>query len=449
MRLFKLLRTTSFRLTLLYVGLTGLCFLLLLGVVLWSTANFMADQIDASVASEIKELTEDSGADSQRLREIIDDLVRHAPGFLYLLKDPNGRVIAGNLASHQSVVGVHEWLEMSGDDVDKGAHIRGRGINLLGGEYLFVGSNADRIKESQEMLAIAFLWAGCLTLLVTLMGGAMTGWGVLRKIEAVSATSREIINGDLQRRVAISGNNDEFDQLAANLNGMLDRIQSLMSGVQQVSTDIAHDLRTPLTRLRQRLEFSLHGESDVDRLRDAVELAIIEVDDVLGTFSALLRIAQIESGARRAGFVDVDLAEVLKTVVEVYQPLIDERGQLLDEQIQAPLIVKGDRELLTQMFANLLENSARHTSAGTRICIIAGRHGNDIEVRCADDGPGIPEALHAKVLQRFYRLETSRTTPGNGLGLSLVAAIAALHGIGLKLEEQRPGLAVRLIFGPT
>jgi signal transduction histidine kinase len=276
-------------------------------------------------------------------------------------------------------------------------------------------------------------------MLLAFAGGAAMSLSLLRRIEAVSQTSRDIVGGALQRRIPERGTGDEFDHLAASLNAMFDRIQTLMEGLRQVSNDIAHDLRTPLTRLRQRLELAQRGGGDA---RAVIERAILDVDSILETFGALLRIAQIESGARSAGFSRLDLADVLDTVIEIHQSAIDESGRIFEARIGPALNVDGDRELLTQLFANLLDNALRHSPTNARVALTATRRGERIVVSIADRGPGIPAEFRGKVLQRFFRLEGSRSTPGSGLGLSLAHAIASLHESELVLTDHDPGLCV-------
>jgi signal transduction histidine kinase len=229
-----------------------------------------------------------------------------------------------------------------------------------------------------------------------------------------------------------------------SINAMLDRIQALMDGLRQVTTDIAHDLRTPLTRLHQRLELAQRSDADADALRTLLESARRDIDGILEIFSALLRIAQIESGARKAGFAEVNLTELLRTVIEVYRPALEEKSQPLRENVETGLSVRGDRELLMQLFANLLENASRHSPAGAQLSVLAQRRADVVDVSVADSGPGIPEALRGKVLQRFFRLETSRTTPGSGLGLSLAVAVVTLHDARLELSDNGPGLLARV-----
>lgn len=425
-----------------YAALTGMSFLLLFGVVFWSTARFMRQQIDTTVSNEVAELLADPQARVPGgLQEIVRGLARHSVGFYYLLQDRSGRLLAGNLSPASAIVGVREW---GGEAARKSAPysaLRGRGVGAPDG-YLFVGLSTLQLHEMEEMVVETFLWGLGAAIVLALAGGTAMSARLLRKIETVSETSRDIISGDLQRRVPVRQSGDEFDHLAASINAMLDRIEQLMDGLRQVTTDIAHDLRTPLTRLRHRLELAQRASVDPDTLRTVLGTARHEVDTILEIFSALLRIAQIESGARKAGFIKVNMSELLRTVLEVYRPAMEEKNQLLQEGIENALVINGDRELLMQLFANLLENAIRHSPPGARV-ELAGRNLHDaVEVTIADNGPGIPQALRSRVLQRFFRLETSRTTPGSGLGLSLAAAVATLHEARLQLSDNEPGLRV-------
>ena len=262
----------------------------------------------------------------------------------------------------------------------------------------------------------------------------------------MNVAARHIMDGHLNERVPSRGKADEFDRLAANLNAMLDRIQQLMQGLHQVSSDIAHDLRTPLSHMRQRLELARLKAASAADYDAAVERAVADIDGILGVFAALLRIAQIEAGARREGFAPIDLSGVFETIIDTYGPVADDSGHRLTGTVAPGQRIRGDRQLLTQMLANLVENTIRHTPPGTGITVslAPGPDGPVGQVR--DTGPGIPEAAQQKVFQRFFRLDASRMTPGSGLGLSLVAAVAQLHEIRLALSDNRPGLAVTLDF---
>jgi signal transduction histidine kinase len=299
----------------------------------------------------------------------------------------------------------------------------------------------------QRAVARAFVWGLVATIFVSLLSGAFISLAMLARVEALSNVSREIVNGDLARRIPLRGSNDEFDHLAVSLNTMFDRIQNLMDGLRQISTEIAHDLRTPLTRLRQRIEAAFRKADDVASLRTALQATLKDVDSILDTFSALLRIAQLEASERRAKFSDVDLTDLLRTTVELYAPMAEEKEQSIIEKIDTGLTIRGDRELLLQLFANVLENAVRYSPECGLIQIVGRRMGNGTVVAVCDNGPGIPEEMRTRVFQRFFRLEPSRTTPGSGLGLSLVKAIASLHNISIELLSNEPGLIVQVRFG--
>jgi signal transduction histidine kinase len=444
-RLPKVFRTSSFRLTLLYAALTGVSYLVLFGVVFWSTAYFMERQIDASVAGELTEIQANvQSGDLQALQEVVRALNSRSPDYFYLLQDAHGRVLAGNLPAAEPVAGVRQWPGQARQRRSAFSGIRGRGLIVGDGAYLFVGLSTAQLHEMKNVVERAFLWGLSLAVLLAVAGGAAMSLAVLRRIEAVSQTSRDIVGGDLQRRIPDRGSGDEFDHLAASLNAMLNRIQKLMEDLRQVSNDIAHDLRTPLTRLRQRLELAQRRGGTALETGAVLDEALRDIDSILETFGALLRIAQIEGGARKAGFAELDLGELLRTVTEVYQSSLEEKSQTLEVRIDAGLHVKGDRELLTQMFANLLENAVRHSPPHAQVELSAQRRDAAIEVSIADNGPGIPPELRHKVLQRFFRLEASRSTPGNGLGLSLAEAIARLHDSELVLSDHEPGLRVNV-----
>jgi signal transduction histidine kinase len=447
-RLPRPLRTSAFRLTILYAAIFGVSGLLLFGVIAWSVNNFMAEQLDATVANELAEVQADAGGlETGALKRIVDGLIVNSPGVYYLLQGPDGQVIAGNMLAIRPKPGLRT-LESAHQPPDRPVlgGIRGRGVALADGGYLFVGVSDHQLSELREVVTRMFLLSLGMTIVLALAGGLVMSLGMLRRVEAVSRASRAIMAGDLTRRMTLRGTDDEFDHLGSSLNTMLDRIQDLMLGLQQVSSDIAHDLRTPLTRLRQRLELARRRENTVEGLYDAVDGAIVNVDAILETFGALLRIAQIEAGTRRAAFKPVMLDELLGALVEAYQPVTEEKGQTLTGQIEPGLCLQGDHELLTLLFANLVENAIGHSPAEAHISLDARRESDGIVAILADTGPGIPAAFRKKVLQRFYRLEASRTTAGSGLGLSLVNAVAVLHGASLDLRDNEPGLRCILCF---
>jgi signal transduction histidine kinase len=429
-----------------YAGLTGVSFLVLFGVIFWSTARFMRHQIDDSVSSELNEIMSDAQSSKPaEIEALVQGLARHSSGFYYLLQDSAGVVRAGNLPPLDPLVGIREWEKSPESKRSAYSAIRGQGVEFAG-DYLFVGWSTHQLHEMEDMVVGSFVWGLAASIALALAGGIVTSGRLMRKIEVISETSRNIIEGDLERRVPASDAGDEFDNLADSINAMLDRIQTLMDDLRQVTTDIAHDMRTPLTRLRQRLELAQRSSVNAEGLREALAVTVREVDVILGIFGALLRIAQIESGARKAGFAAFSLGQLMYTIVELYRPAAEEKNQILEESIAEDLMIKGDHELLMQLFANLIENAVRHTPEGAKIRLIARNADGRVQVLVSDNGRGIPADMRAKVLQRFFRLENSRTTAGNGLGLSLATAIVKLHDATMTLSDNEPGLCVTVSF---
>ncbi len=429
-----------------YAGLTGLTFLLLFAVIFWSTTRFMRHQIDDSVSNEVNEIISDAQSNQgDDLRTLVQGMARHPSGFYYLLQDAQRHVLAGNLPATEPRSGVREWGRSDKDPGTPFAGIRGQGVTVAG-DYLFVGWSTFQVHEMEEFVAKSFLCVLGASILLALAGGLLMSRRLLKKIENVSRTTRNIMQGDLQQRVAAQSGGDEFDRLALSINSMLDRIEMLMNGLRQVTTDIAHDLRTPLTRLRNRLELAQRSQLGEVDLRETLSAARRETDVILHVFGALLRIAQVENGARRAAFAVVNLSEVLGTMVEVYRPTAEGKQQRLNEAVASNLQVFGDRDLLTQLFANVLENASVHSPSGAALTVSAWHDAGRVRVDVTDNGPGIPESMRDRVLGRFVRLDESRTTPGSGLGLSLVAAIAQLHDATLRLTGNEPGLKVSLSF---
>ena len=448
MRLPRLCRTSSFRLTLLYAGLFSASAIVLFGVIYWSTSFYMTGQLDAAVSSDFAELKEtfESGG-TRDVAAAIDGRVRDMPAgpMFYLLEDPAGALLAGNLPAMPMRTGTFNTVDPRPvPHRDDRQPLRARGALLPGGAYLLVAIGASQRDEMGELILRVFGWGFLVTLILAFGGGVLISGGLLGQVEAISRTAREIMEGHLSRRVPTRGTDDEFDRLAASLNEMLERTESSITAIKQISNDIAHDLRTPLTRLRQRLEFAQRKAVTAAELRAAVAESIADTDAILGTFGALLRIAQIESKVVKSGFAVFDLSELLQTVVEVYQPMAEDQDQRLEAEIGSELRTFGDRELLAQMFSNLVENALRHSPRGAIVQLSTGLDGQHVTVALADSGPGIPRSEHANVFRRFYRLEASRTTPGDGLGLSLVAAITGLHDIPIEFHDNHPGLKVTL-----
>ena len=308
-----------------------------------------------------------------------------------------------------------------------------------------LGDASDQGEALSQLLLERFAFALLAVVIVGVIGGYGLTRQISRRIAAMDGAAQAIIDGDLHRRIPVGRESDDLDHLAATFNRMLDRIAALMEALRQVSVDIAHDMRTPLTRLRQRLEGGLAAGAPTHDL--TLEAALVDLDGILGTFSALLRIAQIDAGGRRAGFRPVDLVEVASTVVDAFAPSAEDLGKRLTlEAPDGPAILHGDAELLTQMIVNLVENSMRHTGEGIAIAVKARCFQGAVTLAVADDGPGVPIANRDRLFDRFYRLEQSRSTAGNGLGLALVASVARLHDARIELHDAYPGLEVRIAF---
>src|SRR4029077_7305872 len=324
--------------------------------------------------------------------------------------------------------------------------VRARGYNLANGDYLLVGQDTRTLRDMKALIVRAFGVGLVATLLLALLGGVIVSTTMLRRIDAVSRTARGIVAGDMSQRVPVRGTDDEFDELAASVNAMLNRIEDLMRSMRQVSNDVAHDLRTPLTRLRQRLEHARRRAQTTEELHEALAHSIAQVDSILETFGALLRIAQIEAGGRAREKSAINVSRFLTAIVDDFAPAAEDQGQTLVAEIDKGLSILGDPELLTQMVVNLVDNAIRHSPPGALICIEAKAVGDSLELAVVDNGPGIPSRERENVLRPFYRLEASRTTEGSGLGLSLVAAIAKRHDAKLSLGDNSPGLRVAVLF---
>lgn len=341
-------------------------------------------------------------------------------------------------------VGDTRAMEPHDDDLD--SQLIGYGERLPDGTYLAAARDDEPVTETMEAVLQAAAIAGILAVTLGVIGGLFMSTLYLRRVDALDRTASVIFDGDMSRRMPVRGTGDEFDRLAASLNRMLDRISALMDNLRQVSTDVAHDLRTPLSRLRQRLED--FGKTDLTQAqRAALDGAVSEADRILSIFTALLQIAQVEGGSMRKRFEAVDLAALVTEVGEIYQAVAEGAGHALAIHAAPDAIVRGNRELLLQLLVNLVENAITHTPAGTEVAVSVERRGEVVLLEVADDGPGILPSERDRVFGRFYRLDASRSTPGTGLGLALVAAIAEIHDVKVEVGDNRPGLLITLAFG--
>jgi signal transduction histidine kinase len=374
---------------------------------------------------------------SQRLRE------RGSEHSIYLLQDREGRKIAGNVPAMKPQEGL---IWTNGGLLGWPRYPVAEGRILENGQFLLIGQDLVLLGDLYTVLIRAFASSIGLTILLAILGGLLISRNILRRVSTVSETSRAIVAGDLSQRLPLAGADDEFDHLASSVNAMLDRIVELMKQTQQVTNDIAHDLRTPLTRLRQRLERARRREGTEEARLEVLDRSIEDVDAILRTFGALLRIAQIEAGGRASSLGAFDFSRLISGISEDFGPAARDQGRHLSAQLTPGLIVHGDRELLMQMAVNLIDNAIHHSRVGADIRITADRVAGAPRFIVADSGGGIPPEERERVFRPFYRLEPSRQNEGSGLGLSLVAAIVKQHRATIALEDNHPGLRVVVVF---
>jgi signal transduction histidine kinase len=445
---FRLLRTSSFRLAIQSAILSAFGAILVFAIIYHASENAVRSELDSTVSSEAADVISDAKDDASFLKSV-QIATAESDGTFYALTAEDGTELAGNVTISPKAAALwSSWRTIKPTDgINLPAHItaiRGLATRLSNGDTLYVAENASALQSLNHLIRDAFVTVFGVILVIGVASGLLVARGALRRIEAISETSREIMAGDLSRRIKLAGTRDEFDRLAENLNLMLARIQSLMENVQQVSNDIAHDLRSPLARLREHLELAAEKTTDM-ATRSEIEEGIEQVDSALEIFAALLRIAEVEAGARRRDFNMVDLSALLRDLADTFETVADAASMNLSTDISDGLNVDGDRELLTQMFVNIIENAIRHSPSGSRINIIAKSQGpGRLEVLISDTGPGIPADQRARVLRRFVKLDASRHRRGTGLGLSLSLAVAELHNGCIKLSGNEPGLRVAI-----
>jgi signal transduction histidine kinase len=442
------LRTTAFRVTLLHLGLTLIGTATLSGVAWWATIGFATRQLAADVEQDVAVLLRVArlgGAPSVAV--VVEARIAADRGGTeyYLLASRDGARIAGNLAQAPRAPGWRN-LRLEGEP-GTASEVLAHGMRLPDGAFLMVARDLAPVRNLEARLLGAAGWVGGTALLLGLMGGVLVGRGVVRRAAAMEAALAAVEAGDIGRRLPARGDGDEFDRLAGRINATLDRLRELMATLRQVTDDVAHDLRTPLSHLRQRLEAAAERDGDV---RTAVAGAIEECDRILGVFEALLRIAQVEGGGPRASFARFDLSGVAEAVAEVYGPAAEERRQTVETRIAPGVDAYGDRELATQMLANLVENAVRHGPEGGTVEVALERTpAGGAVLTVADNGAGIPAAERQRVFRRFHRLDAARSSPGTGLGLALVKAVADLHGMEVALSDNAPGLRVTVSVPPS
>jgi signal transduction histidine kinase len=443
----EFLRSRAFRLALLYAGLFGASVALLLAVIYWAAGRYLESHVDEFVASEIAMLEADYEVDGVKgMLGMMQERITHDQSgrWLYLYVGRDGGKLAGNAqAWPDAAPGPDGFLTLPARNEDEPSSVRARSVSFPDGSRLLVGLDDYELFELREALGNAMFLGLGLTLLLAVAGGLLVARASLAQIEAINRVTRDIMGGgDLQRRVPVGGSDDEFDRLGRSINGMLDRIQELLLAVKGATDNIAHDLRAPLARHHGRLEAARARPPAGAEFQNFIARSVEDVDAILGTFSALLRIASIESGALRQAFAPVDLNAIVRDAEQVYEPLAAARRQTLQVRADGNLSVRGNRDLLFQALSNLLDNAVKYTPEGGTVELSLARRDGATELAVGDSGRGIPADQRARVFERLYRLDESRSTPGSGLGLSLVRAVALLHEGRCEITGNNPGTRV-------
>ena len=445
-----MLRSASFRMAAIYAALFSLSAVVFMLFLWWATAGLLESQVEAAIRADAEILSEhwlEGGLPSlaMNIHERLDqDVDRSA---IYLLQDSVGTRLVGNIETWpRPVTTTGTWYELPVTRDGTRGIAEMRAFQLPGGDRLLIGRDIRGRDMLRRLLGQTLLWALALVFALSAVGVVIVRNHFHRMVSNVSDTASRIAAGALTERVRLIGTGDEFDQVAETINDMLDRIARLMDGVRQVSNSIAHDLRTPITRARGLLEDAIAVERPPEELRAAIEAAVDNLDGITKVFEALLRIAEIEAGSRRSAFATFDLVPLLDNLAEFYAALAEEGGASVATDAPASLVIHGDRALLQQAIANLLDNAIKFSPEGGTVRLRAAVEDDCAVISVTDDGPGMPPADLARATERFFRGETARSTPGSGLGLALVQAVVHLHGGELELRDAAPGLAARLLL---
>jgi signal transduction histidine kinase len=452
--MFRPVRFSALNIALGYVAVS-LAVLALFATPLWYAWRHTIEQGRTEVlkadADKLIDLFAKQGADAlaAAIETQVGGQLEDVENIILLFADPTFSKRAGNLPAWPHEVsgpstGIHITSIEIGDRVVRTALLY---KTLPGGYHLLVGRDIDRFKDLENLFVYGLLGGAATVLLVAFFGGLLIRRALLSRVHGISQTTSAIVEGDLSRRLPTHNGEDELEILAHTVNRMLDQIEHLLHSVRNVSNAIAHDLRTPLAELRSRLEELSLTRPSPDETFTEIDTAISDVDQVIAIFNALLRLAEIDSGTRRSGFVEVDVTKVATEVAEFYQPVAELKGIALTFESSGSLVTAGDPLLLAQAIGNLIDNALKYAQHNGVISVEAKRRSDQvIEVAVSDDGPGIPDDEKSKVIERFYRSDASRGTPGVGLGLSLVAAVARFHGGALKLGDNHPGLRAALLL---
>jgi signal transduction histidine kinase len=440
------------RLALGYAAVFIISSLALAGLLWWQTANYLDRETDAVILANQRAVADqfrDFGL-AGAISTINDRIASGDKEAIYLLANPVFEPLAGNLSAWPAEIGYKAgWSDTTMFNSGKAHATRLLSVPVGGGLHLLIGRDVEDRTQIRAVIFNGLIWAAAGAIVIAILGAVITRRALSTRIELIRGTTTAIVQGDWSQRVPEAASGDEFDQLTRTINQMLEQIQALLEGVRNVSNAVAHDLRTPLAEARTRLEDVLRREPTKD-VAAGVEQAVEDIDRVIAMSNALLRLAEIDSGVRRSGFKEVELAEIATEVVELYQPIASEKGIALTADISGAPRLRCDPFLLAQALGNLVDNAIKYAPAGGMIEVrIAPSSAGEIAIIVTDSGPGISEAEKAHVTERFYRGDASRGTAGVGLGLSLVAAVARLHGGALEFGDNNPGLAasIRLPLG--
>lgn len=445
----KIFKTSTFRLAAIYLLVFAVSAGAMLAYIFYNTVGLLERQTEETIRAEVQAL-----GDQYRLLglngivDVIGRRLQDQTGTIYMLESPDRQRVVGNLENMpQPEPASGTWVDFPitvGHGQAQVQHTaRAYYAELSDGYELLVGRDVEELRSFRALILNALYWSLGLSLVMGLGGGYLISRNFLRRVDAITDASRGIMAGDLSQRMPVAGSGDELDRLASSLNEMLGQIERLMVGMKDMSGNVAHDLKTPLTRLRAKAEAALRTGKPEDH-RVALQQTLAESDQLLTTFNALLSIARADAGNVREGFDDVDASEILSDVAELFEPLVEDAGGSLRYTADGPLIVHANRQLLSQAITNLLDNAMKYgadpASGKVTIAMAATANGKMVRISVADAGVGIPSEDRARVLERFVRLDQSRSKPGSGLGLSLVASVAKLHGGSFHLEDANPGL---------
>lgn len=443
----RFIHTTAFRLTLLYLAIFVTSLATVGALSYWSLKDALSRKINTDIRAEADALRSAYRAGGiEQLKTFANDARRfQAWHFRYSVLSAEGRAVVGIKRGFNGVDTAFSAYQINQIRMSREG-IRTLTLALDGQYQLLIASNSRVLQDVEDVLVASSIGIAFIVFLLGLSGGYLLSANFLKRVDDIASTAAVISDGNLSKRIPLQGSDDELDRLSQVLNDMLDRMQGLMERLQQVSNDIAHDLRTPISRLRHRLDEALASDRPREELKSSLLAAVSETDDILETFGALLRISQIESGSRKSAFKQLDLSAVVGSVAEAYRPSIEDEHKTLKTSLPPGAVMVGDAELLTQLISNLIENAIRYTPEGSTLRIVVTNKKTHLVFAVSDNGPGVSPDLHDKLFDRHFRGDQSRNTSGSGLGLSIVKAVADLHSAKISIKDNAPGLIVEVRF---